>query len=248
MFSFPMFGQDPDVAAHFSRISENDPVVLAALEKLILGLKTDSLWNSILVLCVAHTIEADSLKNIRSSSYDSTNIGACAFVALRGFTTVANTKWIDTGVTTGTQNFSGNYHHMWEYQRSITPTSSSDLISAGTPAIINQNAPSPDQTLTSMGGGSSAIVNQDAPVGFIGESYTYNNVTLQVVTTQAFGTGFPIGSGNKVLIGSRGSSGGTNGANIQCAGWGLGADLGATNLNKLRNRIQTYMNDIGAGV
>ena len=248
MFTFPLLWGDPDVTAHLSRITTSNPTLISALENLILGAKSNNLWNKILTLCVAHDNEADSLKNLKSSSYDGTNHGACAFTSLQGFTTVANTKWIDTNVDVNVGIFSGNYHHMWLYQRSITPTTSSDLMSAGWPAILNQNGPAPDQTFTNMNGGVTPIISQDAPVGFIGETYTYPDVTLRINATEAVGTGGAIGGSNRVLVGSRGPGGGTSGANIQCAGWGLGANMSASEFSQLRTLIEAYMDAIGAGV
>lgn len=248
MFTNMIGGVDPDVAAHFERMSSTDGALRAALSRLILGLKSDNLWPKIEILNVVHIGQSDSLLNLKGASIgaDSTVVGSPTFTANRGFTTLGSTNYITMGFAETDAAILGLYDsHFFAYANNnggaggdtvmLTDEANQTVNSVN---LLTGSTVFGIQSLYSLSvaanggdfscGSCTAINRRDAQVGISTASSTAS--TSHTLSSIDFSVGFDVGDAT---------------ATNQFACWGIGSGLTAAELLKYRNRIQGYANDRG---
>lgn len=104
---------DPAAVALFARMTATgtapDAVHKAALNKLIVTLKSSTAWNNLDVLCVAGATQAHSLLNLKGATYNASASGSLTFasnqsLAGNGTNSYVNTNWYPGLSGRATQN------------------------------------------------------------------------------------------------------------------------------------------------
>lgn len=270
-------GTDADTLAHWARVSDKtDGTLFTHLNKLIVGLKDDGIWDLIDIICVVHKSEADSLLNLKGTAEDadSVKVGSPNFTANRGF------KMTDDNVVRFGETMSSltkalnNSCHVWHYNR-VHPTGTGSFLSSFSSGDqdggddyakflfdVNSWASFGESQFDVDGfdqSGNSIFKNNSTELkGFFGWDDRRTEGTIvwnDDFSTGNGGWGSPAESTTFMPIGALHDSGfspdyevETGMGACQYAGWGIGNHLGETGLRNLEDRIRTYMQDRGADV
>lgn len=238
---------------HVHTLSTRDNDHIRDLDVLIRGLHSEGLWDKLSLICVVGPDETDSLRDLKGSQ-DSVKIGAPAFVANRGFTTVSTTAVINTQFTLDA-SFSNDVS-LSAYIRSNQIGTDKTLMGevfgsfAGYVSLQDYNttelvAKLQDNAvgtrLTIAGGGFRAGSRSDAGSKvYCGDEVARTNILASVSWA---GTHYP------VHVGCYSYSGGRAGAAPnQYAHWSVGHGLSAFELLAYDNLIKDYMTSRGAAV
>jgi len=262
---------DADLVAHLGRITTSDSTYIAAVTDLILGLKEDSIWDSIGLLSVVAPTEADSLLNLKgtASDADSGKYGSPNFVANQGFKmTTNNCINLGDGVTNLSNYDLSNGHWMFYTGQEPTDTDGQVYLIANdyrTGSITSyfkydKYMGGDENEIFCIPGKSfaySAILTESTHTlkGFImGQTRTTStdfvlNDTRYLTNTAGWGfyteENYPFVLGVEP-DGTGGYTGQTELAGVQFRAWSVGDDMGASNIALYENRIRTYMQAIGA--
>jgi hypothetical protein len=238
---------DEDAQTHFDLLSGTfDAQLRHDLNELIVGLKTDSLWTKIDVLCVAHNDETDTLRNIRgvANGADTIKAGSPTFAANQGFT-MSNENNLDTQESETSATLYGQYDgHAFVYVNTHVGAGSVKTmigLKAGQCFIYVDETQTPDDLVMYMQN-KGRTFSGDNPVGFFGMAATaidqhdfrYNDTTDASVASQAY----TIEASNDINVGQ--SAGGAQDCDEEIACWGFGGGLTAAELALYEDRIRTY--------
>lgn len=254
-------GTDPAALAHFARCSSLTTDEKTYLNALISGLKSDGSWVLLDALIVPKGTEADSLLNLKSSSYDIANVGGCTFTASQGWTVDAvGSKYLNSNYThgavgtTSTENSSSafTYRRNNIYAANVRDFGAVDASGKGTQNYMwtlntiefyscNDSSPA-GQSIAAGLAGFFGVMRTDATYVWEQVNGSTNNAAKAVGTS---------GMANvPVYIGALNNNGSVS--NIatgnQYACWGAGAGMTKKQMIKLYNRIQAYMSSIGSAV
>ncbi len=120
-FSPAFFGDQtyPEAQQYLDRMASTDADLRTHLRTLIEGIVDDGNWTLLDKLTVAQLGEPDSLLNLVSTSFPSTNAAACPFTADQGFTTsYSATDYIKSGfIEAGTTQLSESDATLFVYRR-----------------------------------------------------------------------------------------------------------------------------------
>lgn len=237
---------DADTQAHIDRMTDkSDGQLLYDLDTLIRGLKADSLWDKIAILCVCQSSSDDSLLNLKGSDTDndSLEVGSPVFVADRGFTGATGAaNYIDLNEDEITSSLYTLYdgHMMFYHRNSLKSKAHSEI--GGIVCVYELGVTG--YTISHQNGNYSSTTDAD---GFIGISalasnnrFIRNNDTVTSYTVSASHT---LAAGN-FLVGKEGS----NGNGIQYSSWGIGDGLSSAEMANYENRIKAFMQARGASV
>jgi hypothetical protein len=115
---------DSDADAYIARLTGSyTETELAAINALVVSLKSNNLWTTIDVLylfCLDNV--PDSLLNIKSSSFTATRVNSMSWTARQGFTGNGTNSYLDTNFTPSTAG--GNYTQNSATLAIYTPTNS----------------------------------------------------------------------------------------------------------------------------
>lgn len=254
MFTFLQSGASHhiNVQQYFDRISGESAATLTALEILILALTSTGVWDKLDVVNVIQGVEANSLTNLKSSSYTSVNYGT-TFTALRDFAFTAP-NYIDTTFTPNAVDVHcvNNSASLFVYNRVVTTpgafmgakgAGASDYLyllpSGGTPnhpAYGIQNVATRASTSTSFLRFIGATRTSSSTSELRQDSTTVTSTTASagVLPNVALYVG-KIPSAASAFVGNT-------------AAWGIGGGLTSQNLDDLRVAISAYLATIGASV
>lgn len=250
---------DPDAEAHIARCSSLTADEETALTSLVAGLKSDGLWSKLDQLIVPKGTQADSLLNIRSASYDATNVNACTFTASQGWTVeAAGSKYLNSNYTPGAGLSSENSTAAFMYRRTAAEVLGSYDLGASDGSNLGLYIKKQEAGFMRFAANYDAeAAKSDAiSAGFYlvsrynaSQAYLINNAG-----SYALLSGMLAGSSHLVarplFVGARNNGGTVDGISDanQYACFGAGAGLNLSEAGKLQNRIQAYMVAIGAAV
>lgn len=235
---------------HVARLSVRNSDHIEDLDILIRGLVDAGIWARLAVLCVAGPNSADSLLDLKGTQ-DSALVGAPAFAADAGFTTVSTTDLINTQFTMDssfTTNLSlsiytrlspgaaANVDFMGESDGSIV--NSIGKLSASLCLVGLQSSNSSAVVLS--GGGFKSCAREDTDT----LAWAVDGASGQFsVTSGVWGTRYPL------IVGARNVAG-TYTAPIedQYAHWSAGKGLSASQLLAYNILIKAYLTRRGTAV
>lgn len=245
-----------------ARTSGIDATHTAAYNALICGLVTDSVWSLLDVLQVyAAQNSTVSLLNLKSSSFNATNVGSVTFTTDRGYTGTegSTTAYIETGYgfsSSGAQ-LTQNAGHLSVW--SVTNVNSAAAIMGIARASPNSSSYLlPNQT-------SSSNAYYDVSSGFSGCTATCtvaagSTVAHYIASRTASNVIAGYKNGSNVVTSSQTSAipsadtfpvlawvidGAYTGSRYQAAAVTMGAALDSTQAGNLYTRLRTYMTAVG---
>lgn len=264
---------DPDVLAHWARMTSADTDQKNDIANLILGLKDDGVWDLVEMLCVVHDNEADSLLDITGNDNDSFKYGSPSFTADRGFTTSTG-NLPGSSIDGWTGVFLEDDNSFYYYRRTAVTTGGSRMIagahnynswSDGSYMFYNIY-PGGDEfnlyleglnisySVSTLAGFSAASRTSSSDVRIFkdGSSSPYTN-------SSSYGYPEPVDMGAEIgiatfplWIGGNIAYYGTVLESAQAAeadqysAWGCGGGMSHAELNYLYNRVTTYLTARGA--
>lgn len=250
---------DSDTQAHINRMTGPfDAQLLFDLDALIRGLKTDSLWDKIAILCVVQRSNVDSLLNLKGNSTDADSVvvSGSSFSTNRGFTCNSSLgDYLDLVETESSCSlYSLHDSHIMVYSRTNNDTTGVRAIISGdtTESYCEIDYSGTDTLVCRQNSASAAInVSGNTPKGFFGVSCAANddrhvraNDTSN--TNRSLVSGAALESVDTIKAGALAD--GTLICNEQLAAWGVGEGLTITELALYEDRIRTYMQARGADV
>lgn len=256
MFSHFIGGIDPDVQAHFLRMTSSDASLRGDLSELILGLKQDGIWDKIKFLSVVHDNSADSLLNLKytSSFGDATAVNSPTFTANRGFLCAnTGTKYIDTKLGSRDVFDSGTSVHSFGYCRTSNPLSSgaTDSIVTAVRTTLGTNTLTTQAILGYIANEGVLLNTLQNQRGTIMDSRDSTTNTLNVLLNDSSTAGTTIttpsiDADDTVKVGS--NYNGTTAYDVEMSAWGGGTYLTLAEMALYEDRIRAYMQARAADV
>lgn len=257
---------DPDAQAYFARCSGLTTTEQTNITNLIGGLKSDGLWSMLDVIIVPSSLEANSRLNIKQAAYDITNVGGCTWTANQGWTTATtgskylNSNWRANSPTTlaASDNVTAfiyrrTFNHAagliyCDYGSSTSGAYDHDAYFDNDTSRYHQITNSGVDTAYGVYAGAMGLLATTRAASQT--SLLVSVPSLQYIPNNLTNPG-NIGTVNNLFIGARN----VNGASVdrisdgnQYACWGAGKAMTQSQLNKLYQRIQTYMTAVGSQV
>jgi hypothetical protein len=229
----------------------------AAINDLIVALKSDGIWAKLDVMCIAGLTESDSLVNWKTpGTFNGTAVNSPTFTADRGFTFNGSTNYVNTNFTPSTAVgiYALNSAHISVYSRTNSALAQTEMGANATVGLGNcyiaarfsdgncyYGLNSNGSSFVSSSSSQLLLANRS---GATSVQFYRSGVSMHTTSSDS-SVALP---DRPIWVGARNSDTIFQQSTKQIAAWSVGGSLSSTDAANFSTALTTYLTSLGANV